>query len=329
MHGVTRWGGIRALRLDRTNQVGVFHQALNHGTMPYLAEFDLPLAVHGYNIKSYRKVVEEARHLMERQQLRALIVFSDWAKRSFELHFGPEAGEKCQVVYPLPFEGAYCGQFDCRAYDFTFISSSFRIKCGPETVRAFCHVRSKLGQDRKMCVVTNLAEARRYLGDLSTYSGVEWREANLSEAHIAALLADTHCLVHPSLSDSFGVVVLEALAAGCAVIASDMASFPELVGKDNGWLIQVPTGSVVGDSYITEFGTVKYHEGYLNALSLHKLECSLREIMVTFLQDPNKAQAMMQSSYARYEKHFSPAVWCHKFRNILSKSFPELGMFCA
>ena len=38
---------------------------------------------------------------------------------------------------------------------------------------------------------------------------LEWREANLSEEEIATLLTDTCCLVHPSLNDSFGVVVLK------------------------------------------------------------------------------------------------------------------------
>ena len=41
--------------------------------------------------------------------------------------------------------------------------------------------------------------------------------------------------VAPTLSDSFGVVVLEAMSQGCSIIASNMASFPEMVSSENGF----------------------------------------------------------------------------------------------
>lgn len=321
----TRWFGLRALRLNKPNTVGLLHQALNRGSMPYLAEFDVPLALHGYNVRAHRRAAADARRLMERPQLRAMLVFSDWARRSFELHFGPEVGSKCRTVYPLAFEGAYCGNFDERRYDFSFVSTEFRIKSGPEVVRAFCKARQALKSDARLCVVTRLSQARRILGNLDNYDGVEWIEATLAEQEIADLLSETRCLLHPSLSDSFGVVVLEALAAGCAVIASDMASFPELVNSDNGWLVRVPTATVVGDTYITEFGSVDYHESYLNTLSLHQLENDLNERIQAFLEAPERARAMMMASHALYEQRFSPQAWRCQMRLVLSQAFPELG----
>lgn len=325
MQVVARWHGIRALNLDGPDTVGLLHQALNRGSMPYMAEFDVPLALHGYNIRTHRRAAADARRLMERPQLRALLVFSDWARRSFDLHFGPEVGAKCRTVYPLAFEGAYCGNFARRRYDFSFVSTGFRIKSGPEVVRAFCQARQTLKSDARLCVVTQLSQARRILGDLGSYDGVEWVEATLAEHEIADLLAETRCLLHPSLSDSFGVVVLEALAAGCAVIASDMASFPELVNADNGWLVRVPTATVVGDTYITEFGSVDYHESYLNTLSLHQLENDLGVRIQAFLEAPERARAMMIASHALYEQRFSPQAWRCQMRRVLSQAFPELG----
>jgi hypothetical protein len=320
-----RWQGVRSLKLDTNNRVGVLHQALNRGSMPYLAEFDVPLALHGYDIVRHRRTHGEARRLLEQPQLRALLTFSNWAGRSFGLHFGPEVEAKCRTVYPLAFEAARCGSFVQRKYDFSFIATQFWIKCGPETVRAFCQARADTRLDARICVVTRLEQAREVLGDLSQYPGIEWREAVLSEAEIAVLLEETKCLVHPSLSDSFGVVVLEALAAGCAVIASDMASFPELVQPErNGWLLSLPTSAVVGDTYITEYGTVPYHEAYLNTMSLHSVEAALRETMGILLRDQQRLQEMMKASHALYEARFSPLAWRERMRNILKESFPEL-----
>jgi glycosyltransferase involved in cell wall biosynthesis len=325
----TRWRGIRTLRLDGPDTVGVLHQALNLGSAPYIAEFDIPLAVHGYNIQAHRRAAAEARRLMERPQLRALLTFSDWARRSFALHYGPEVGEKCRTIYPLAFEGSHCGRFDNRRYDFVFISTGFRIKSGPEVVRAFCRARQQIRSDARLCVVTQLGQAKRLLGDLDRYDGVEWREATLTEPEIARVLADSRCLLHPSLSDSFGVVVLEALAAGCAVIASDIASFPEMVSAGNGWIVRVPTAAVVGDTYITEFGTVEYHERYLNTLSLHQLEKILAERIAAFLEDSGKAREMMIASYDLYEQRFSLQAWKRQMLSVFAEGFPELGVSSA
>lgn len=327
IQAVTRWSGIRTLRLDKRGSVGLLHQALNRGSMPYLAEFDVPLGVHGYKIDAHRRTALKARCLMERSELRALLVFSDWARRSFELHYGLAVGSKCRTVYPLAFEGAYCGSFERRSYDFSFISSGFRIKSGPEVVRAFCKARQQFKYEAKLCVVTRLAEASRYLGNLDSYKGVDWREATLGEVEISDLLANTRCLLHPSFSDSFGVVVLEALAGGCAVIASDIASFPELVGEENGSIMRVPTATVVGDTYIAEYGDADYHERYLNTMSLHQFESNLEKEMVTFLADPKRAQSKMMASHALYQRKFSRQAWDCQMQNVIASSFPELGMW--
>lgn len=324
MRTVTHWRGVRSVKLDTPDTLGLLHQALNRGSMPYLAEFDVPLALHGYSISSHRRSALEARKLLERPQLRALLTFSDWAKRSFELHYGPEVGEKCQTIYPLAYKGARCGDFRIRQFDFSFVSTNFRIKSGPEAVRAFVRARRSVGSDATMCVVTSLKQARELMGDLSNYQGVVWRNAMLSEEEIAELLTNTRCLVHPSLSDSFGVAVVEALAAGCAIIATDFASFGEMVSNDNGWILPAPTATVVGDTYITEFGNTAYHEEYLNTLSLHRFEEQIHKCMCDFLENQERSRQMMVASRELYEARFSRYVWLKRMRQVLTGSFPEL-----
>lgn len=323
---VTHWHGVRSVRLEEADSVGLLHQALNRGSMPYLAEFDVPLALHGYDVHIHRRAATAARALLERPELRALLTFSDWAGRSFGLHFGPEVEAKCRTVYPLAYEAAECGDFDNRPYDFTLISTNFRIKSGPEAIRAFCEIRRERHADARFCVVTRLEQARACLGNLDWYPGVEWREATLNDAEIARLLIETRCLIHPSLSDSFGVVVLEALAAGCAVIATDFASFNEMVTAANGWAIAAPTATVVGDTYITEFGDTVYHERYLNTLSLHNFQSELAARMFDFLEHSERARQMMQASHDLYEVRFSPRAWRRRMHVILQQSFPELSL---
>ncbi|NOV27132.1 glycosyltransferase family 1 protein [Cupriavidus necator] len=57
-------------------------------------------------------------------------------------------------------------------------------------------------------------------------------------ASVAALLGRHRCLVAPSLGyESFGIVALEGLAAGCEVIVSRRGGLPEAVG-DFGWVVE-------------------------------------------------------------------------------------------
>jgi len=63
----------------------------------------------------------------------------------------------------------------------------------------------------------------------------------LSEAELVTVLQGARALMQPSLVEGFGIPVLEAMAAGCPVIASDTPSLVEVLGGA-GLL------SVVGDS---------------------------------------------------------------------------------
>lgn len=325
MHATTRWRGFRAVRSAVPARVAVVHQALNVGAAPYLAEFDVPLAVHGYVFQRYLRTRERARAKLEHPRLRLLLTFSDWARRSFGLHFGAEVEAKCRVIYPLAVEAAAPAADAVRRFDFAFISRQFLIKAGPEAVRAFAQAR-RAHPTARMCVVTGLDQARAALGDLSRYEGVEWREATLGEAAVATLLRETRCLVHPSLSDSFGVVVAEALAAGCAVIATDIASFPELVSADNGWLLRAPTASVVGDTFIAEYGVVAYHDRYLRRLSLHALEGEIAESMRQCLGDVPGTAARMHESLQRFDRLCSLRAWRSRMHDALREGFPELEL---
>jgi glycosyltransferase involved in cell wall biosynthesis len=63
-----------------------------------------------------------------------------------------------------------------------------------------------------------------------TPGNIAWL-GRLSDAQLAALLQDCLCLAFPSFSEGFGLPVLEAMALGCPVVASDQASLPEICGN--------------------------------------------------------------------------------------------------
>ncbi|HEV2501687.1 MAG TPA: glycosyltransferase family 1 protein [Mesorhizobium sp.] len=53
----------------------------------------------------------------------------------------------------------------------------------------------------------------------------------ICDNELAALLMDSLCLAFPSLTEGFGLPVVEAMALGCPVVVSDRASLPEVCGN--------------------------------------------------------------------------------------------------
>ncbi|MBP6733255.1 MAG: glycosyltransferase family 4 protein [Rhodoferax sp.] len=68
----------------------------------------------------------------------------------------------------------------------------------------------------------------------------------LSHDQLSKLFAQMDCLVLPSRLESFGMVVVEALAAGVPVIVSDHAGASEAIREDeNGWVVKAGDESVL------------------------------------------------------------------------------------
>lgn len=310
-------GGIRQMSIPHNPEPVILHQALGSDDQPFYAEFDVPLGVHNYHVPSYLAHGKEAAKLMESNACRGIFTFSAWAKRAFHLHFGEKVAEKCHVMYPLASKHAHTKPAKERGYHFTFIATQFQIKCGPELVAAYKEVAQEF-PETKLCIVTRLAEVEGYIKDTKDLPNLEWREADLNEQQIADLLADTRTLVHPSLVDSFGVVVLEALAAGCALITTDIASFPEMCWEgENGALITPPFAGVVGDAFITEYGTTSYVNRLLENMDLGRMREAIRLSMGYFMAHPEKVEGCMKASEHLYHTHFAQDVWLKKMEDIL------------
>jgi glycosyltransferase involved in cell wall biosynthesis len=122
------------------------------------------------------------------------------------------------------------------------------------------------------------------------------------------------------------VVVMEALAAGCALITTDMASFPELVAHGSGQMLTMPIGQVVGDVSIPEFGNARAFARLLDRLSLRRLEDGLTEAMSRMVADSDGRTRHQEAARALYISRFSREAWKTRMREDMRTAFPELGL---
>jgi glycosyltransferase involved in cell wall biosynthesis len=56
------------------------------------------------------------------------------------------------------------------------------------------------------------------------------RVGNVSDEELVSLYAHSSCLAIPSLHEGFGLPALEAMAAGTAVVAANVAALPDVTG---------------------------------------------------------------------------------------------------
>lgn len=68
--------------------------------------------------------------------------------------------------------------------------------------------------------------------------------SGLSDDEVAELMASAELAVVPSLYEGFSLPAVEAMASGTPLIASDVASLPEVVGRDGSCGVLAPPGDV-------------------------------------------------------------------------------------
>jgi alpha-maltose-1-phosphate synthase len=126
-------------------------------------------------------------------------------------------------------------------------------------------------------------ETEKAVAELSAArSGVVWVRRMLPTADVRQLLSAATVFVCPSVYEPLGIVNLEAMACGTAVVASDVGGIPEVVADGE-------TGLLV---HFDEHEVEKFRTGLAGAVN-------------TLLADPDRAAAMGAAGRARAERQFS------------------------
>ncbi len=146
---------------------------------------------------------------------------------------------------------------------FAFVGGDFYRKGGLECLEALHRLHAAgirdwrfeiIGQvDRWHDTTANTSEAdgQRAAALLAAMPEHVTHRSAAPYADVLALLGRSHYLLFPTFQDTYGYVVLEAMASGCVPVATAVRSLPEVIEQGaNGLLIEVPVNSY-GDAHRT------------------------------------------------------------------------------
>ena len=115
-----------------------------------------------------------------------------------------------------------------------FVSSLWPYKNAETLIEAFAQLKGKLEQYQ--LIIAGFSRDDAYLGDLKKRIKEHQLEqrivftGGLPHETLAILYKTARLFVYPSLYETFGLTILEAMACGCPVITSNISSMPEIAG---------------------------------------------------------------------------------------------------
>lgn len=83
------------------------------------------------------------------------------------------------------------------------------------------------------------------------YSNIQYHGLIREQSEIQAILQESDVLICPSYSEGMPTVILEAMASGCAIIASDVGAIRVQIDQDNGWLIKPANDQILKNAIVS------------------------------------------------------------------------------
>lgn len=193
------------------------------------------------------------------------------------------------------------------AIRFTLVGADFFRKGGREILRAFDRLLGE-GAPVRLSIVSTMAiddyATRATADDLAEAHRLiaKWPDAiehftRLPNDQVLALFQRTNVALLPTWADTYGYSVLEAQAAGCPVLTTDIRALPEVNDAQTGWVIPVPKN----DRGNGVLGSAAERARFADVLEAG-IEAALREIIA----DPASIAVKGAASLAQIRANHDP-----------------------
>jgi hypothetical protein len=197
---------------------------------------DNPYCLTYYNIQAFQKYRKILKIFLERAH--KLTFMSEASMHHFLQEWGGRYKNKSMVFYPYA-RRRYKRHKKIEkkeVLNFLFVGLDFRRKGGLELLEAFADVRLS---NINLYIVSKVSE--KIKRNFQTDKRIIFLEPLPREKLLTQLFPQMDIFVFPSLHESFGVVLLEALSFGMGLIATNTYAVPEMLHHgENGVLLHHP-----------------------------------------------------------------------------------------
>lgn len=200
---------------------------------PWVIDTESQYGFFGFNYNNYRR--NYYRHLLKRvfkqKSFRKILAWSEICKRELVNTLGEEFRDRIEVVYPA-HQKVNGLKNSKKPRKLLFVSRRFEHKGGYELLDAFERINPKF-----KCELTMVSDFPKEIWDkYKDHKKINLIRANLSRSEVLKYFREADLFVYPTRIDTFGFVLVEALAHGLPIVSTKHYAIPEIV-EDSGILV--------------------------------------------------------------------------------------------
>lgn len=174
---------------------------------------------------------------LEYAECTGIFVPSDFAKKSF-IEYGINENKVHKIPYGVDLSSFYPDSpKSTDTFDILFVGAMSLRKGIPYLLQAF----KKFKHPRKRLIFAGQTSPilLTHFGRMGLLADEIVHLGHLTTNDLRRVMSRSHALILPSIEDGFGLVISQAMACGCPVIASTNTGGPELIrNRENGFLVQ-------------------------------------------------------------------------------------------
>jgi glycosyltransferase involved in cell wall biosynthesis len=325
---------LNSYHCNRHSRDGVVHlfNGICFGSAPWVSTFESCLPRwHGVSSRLLRIGYEA----MARPTCLGLVAISE---ASAKIHreqlrrVAPELEEriagKLHVIHPpqsLPADTRCREDVHDRPVRFVMVGRLFFTKGGRSLLSAFKSLYLSGRRDWTLDIVSTLEigdeesgstelDRARALSDIASMAPLVRHCKSLTSDGVASLFQRSHVALLPTLADTYGYVVLEAQAAGCPVITTDVRALTEINDAACGWVIPIPKNHLGIGAWRSARDLTKVED---------KLSRDLELVLLGILGQRNSIGIRSQASIERIRSSHDPHRVAKRIEEIYMRRFSD------
>lgn len=164
----------------------------------------------------------------------ALVMFTAKSCKRFQLEFPQFAAKAHHIPFFLPSVKSVSNEFvknkmeDLQRVNLLFVGRDGKRKGIFQLLDAISNLEQQLRRQINLTIVTQATIQPELLPDVGSFR----LNTQASHSEVLELMRETHLFCLPTLSDSYGIVFVEAMSNGCAILADNDEPRQEVVAEN-------------------------------------------------------------------------------------------------